>query len=304
MKQWIAFWSLGLIWGSSFLLIKVAVEELGALPLVSMRVTIAGSLMLLIFLVSGRRLPDNRQDMLSLLLVTLFNVIIPFSLITRAEELIDSSLATTLNSTVPLSSLIIAHFALHDERLTPPKIVGLLIGYVGILVLTSRGLSEASTDSLEGTVMMLAATLSYAIATVLLRARLRHLEAVTVAGSTLMLAALFIVPVTLLITPDLPDLTHLETETIFSILVLSILNTVIAYFLSYHLLSQWGARATMVTYVFPPVGITLGAVFLDEPVDARLLLGAALILGGIFAVNYKRQMPQPVPAPSAPAPRV
>lgn len=287
MKQWVAFWSLGLIWGSSFLLIKIAVEELGALPLVSLRLTLAAALMLLYLFTTRRRLPDRWVDRIGLIFVSIFNIAIPFTLITRAEEQIDSNVATIINSSVPLFSLILAHFALHDERLSTPKVVGLLIGFAGIIVLTWRGLTHPEESPLSGQLLMLLATSSYAVAVVFIRRRLRHVESITVAGSTLVMAAVIMVLVTLLTENNLPDLGSLETKTWFAIVVLGVINTVVAYFLFYDLIDKWGARATMVTYVFPPVGILLGAIFLDEPVDFRLLLGAALILCGIFAVNFK-----------------
>jgi drug/metabolite transporter (DMT)-like permease len=286
MKQWLAFWCLGLIWGSSFLLIKIAVDELGTLPLVSIRMSIAGLLMVTYLRLKGYTFPTNRRDLLAILIVGFFNVALPFSLITRAEESIDSSLATILNSTVPLFSLVIAHFALKDERLNRYKMFGLLIGYVGILILTWRGLSNTGNSPISGQIMMLAAAASYASAVIFIRARLRHLRPLVIAGLSLAAGAFFEVPLTLII-GDLPDWGSLHSDTIAAILTLAVINTVIAYFLFYYLIGEWGARATMVTYTFPPVGITLGALFLDEAVDFRLLIGAALILLGVFAVNYK-----------------
>jgi drug/metabolite transporter (DMT)-like permease len=234
----------------------------------------------------GYTFPTQRSDLFSIVIVGFFNVALPFSLITRAEESIDSSLATILNSTVPLFSLVIAHFALKDERLNRYKMSGLLIGYAGILILTWRGLNNTGNSPIAGQVMMLAAAASYASAVIFIRARLRHLRPLVVAGSSLAVGALFVVPVTLVV-GDLPDWGSLHSDTIASISILAVVNTVIAYFLFYYLIAEWGARATMVTYTFPPVGITLGALFLDEAVDFRLLIGAALILLGVFAVNYK-----------------
>ncbi|HLA42150.1 MAG TPA: EamA family transporter, partial [Aggregatilineales bacterium] len=142
MKQWLAFWLLGLIWGSSFLLIKIGVEELDVFQLVSFRLLVASGLFVIYLIVAGYKLP-SRRDLPAIVFVGFFNVALPFSLITRAEQSIDSSLATTLNSTVPLFSLVIAHFFLGDDRLTRYRILGLLIGYAGVIVLVSRGLKNA-----------------------------------------------------------------------------------------------------------------------------------------------------------------
>jgi len=287
MKQWLAFWALGLIWGSSFLLIKVGVEELNTFQLVSIRLAIASLLMLVYLIAAGHRLPSKGIDQLGIIFVGIFNVAVPFCLITQAEKSIDSSLATILNSTVPLFSLVIAHFALQDDKLTRMKIAGLLVGYLGVLILTSRGLGDAENSPLSAQIMMLLAVLSYAGAVVFIRARLRHLQPLTVAGSSLIVGAVVVIPLALVI-ESVPNFKNLSTDTILAMLTLGSLNTVIAYFLFYHLIAEWGARATMVTYTFPPVGITLGALLLHEPVDLRLIIGAAFILGGIFVVNYRR----------------
>lgn len=290
MKQWIAFWLLGLIWGSSFLLIKIAVDELDTLPLVSIRVGLAALLMAGYLAATKRHLPASWSDRLAILFVGFFNIAVPFTLITRAEESIDSSLATVLNSSVPLFSLVIAHFVLSDEKLNRYKILGLVIGYAGIVMLTFRGLSDSKSSPLQGQVFMIMAVASYAVAIVFMRARLRHIEPITTAGLTLIVAALILIPVTLVSESNLGDrLAHVSAETIAAVITLAVVNTVCAYFLFYHLIGEWGARASMVTYVFPPVGIALGAIFLNEVIDERLILGSGLILAGIVAVNYKPQ---------------
>ncbi|MBZ0306108.1 MAG: DMT family transporter, partial [Anaerolineae bacterium] len=245
-----------------------------------------------------RHLPSSWKDRFAILVVGFFNIAVPFTLITRAEESIDSSLATVLNSSVPLFSLVIAHFVLSDEKLNRYKTLGLLIGYAGIVILTFRGLSSSEGSPLQGQAFMIMAVASYAVAVVFMRARLRHIEPITTAGLTLIAAAAILIPITLLSESNLGDrLTHLSADTIGAILTLAVVNTVCAYFLFYHLIGEWGARATMVTYVFPPVGIALGAIFLKEVIDERLILGSGLILAGIVAVNYKPQtlrQPKPV----------
>lgn len=288
MKHWAMFWLLGLIWGSSFLLIKIVLEELHTLPLVSIRIGLAAFLMVIYLTVTQRAIPASWADRLGILFVGIFNIAVPFSFITHAEESIDSSLATVLNSSVPLFSLVIAHFALTDEKLNRYKLLGLLIGYVGIITLTSRGLNDAEGSPLEGQLFMIGAVISYAVAVVFMRRRLRHLEPISIAGQTLVVAAFILIPLTLVADPSgVQDIPNIGLQTLLAIVTLAVVNTVCAYFLFYNLIGAWGARATMVTYVFPPVGITLGAIFLNEAVDARLILGSALILAGIFAVNYK-----------------
>jgi drug/metabolite transporter (DMT)-like permease len=298
MKNWAMFWGLGLIWGSSFLLIKVGVEELGPLPLVSVRIGLAALLMALFLGVTRRRWPQTRRERLALLYVGVMNTAVPFTLITWGEQDIDSGLATVLNATVPLFTLVFAHFALADERISPQKVIGLLTGFVGVAILASRSAESSSPNTLAGQVAVLVASASYATSAVVIRRYLRRVDPFVIAGGSLMIGGTVVVTITLLTVHPLPDVGALSLKAIAAVLTLAVTNTVVAYFLFYHLIDAWNAtRTTLVTYVMPPVGVTLGAIFLDETVDWKIVTGAALILGAIIVVNWhKRRQPVPVSA--------
>lgn len=296
MKDWAIFWLLGVIWGSSFLLIKVAVDELGPLPLVSVRIGLAALFMLGFLAFTGRRLPSARRERLALLFVGVMNTAVPFTLITWGEQNIDSGLATVLNATVPLWTLIFAHVALADERFSAQKLAGLLVGFAGVALLASRANGTENTNPISGQLAVLIASAFYAISTVVIRRYLRRVEPLTIAGSSLIIGGIVVVPATLLMVRPLPSFSALGATTIAAAITLAMLNTVVAYFLFYHLIDAWGAtRTTLVTYVMPPIGVTLGWLLLDEPVDWKIVAGAALILAGIVAVNWRR-----APAPAAP----
>jgi drug/metabolite transporter (DMT)-like permease len=130
---------------------------------------------------------------------------------------------------------------------------------------------------------------------VVIRRYLRRVDPYAIAGFSLMIGAVVVVAITLL-AADLPTASDLNAEAVLAVITLALFNTVLAYFLFYHLITDWGAtRTTLVTYVMPPLGVTLGALFLDETVDWKIVLGAALILGGILAVNWRRHL-RPAPA--------
>lgn len=302
MKNWAMFWLLGLVWGSSFLLIKVAVEDLGPLPLVSVRIGLAALFMTIFLTLTGRHLPAGRRERGALAFVGVMNTAVPFTLITWGEQTIDSGLATVLNATVPLWTLIFAHVALADERISPPKLVGLLVGFAGVALLASRNGSAGSDTPLSGQLAVLVASACYAISAVVIRRYLRGVEPLTIAGVSLIVGAITVVAVTLAAVRPLPAWDALSTTTIAAALTLALLNTVFAYFLFYHLIDIWGAtRTTLVTYVMPPVGVTLGWLLLDEPVDWKIVAGAALILGGIVAVNWRRTPVRAAPVRGAAA---
>ncbi len=301
MKNWALFWALGMIWGSSFLLIKVGVEDFGPLPLVSVRLGLAALTMAAFLYLTGRRLPRKRSDVAALLFVGVMNTAVPFTLITWGEQEIDSGLATVLNATVPLFTLVYAHALLADERFSIQKVIGLAIGFLGVVILASRDVDSSSPNPLTGQIAVLVAASCYAISAVTIRRFLRNVNPLTVAGGSLMIGAAVVIPLTL-VTAPLPAPGDLTLTSVAAVITLALFNTVLAYFLFYHLIATWGAtRTTLVTYAMPPIGVTLGALFLDETVDVKIIIGAALILGGILAVNYHRRR-MTVPSAAVPNP--
>lgn len=302
MKNWVIFWILAAIWGSSFLLIKIAVDDFGPLLLVSIRLVLA-SLMLLAFLrLTGRSLPRSRRELGLLMFVGVINTALPFTLITWGEQDIDSGLATVLNATTPLFTLVFAHFVLSDERITPQKVLGLAVGFAGVVVLTSRDVDSSSPNPLSGQLAVLGAAACYGISMVTIRRYLRKMDPFVIAGGSLTFGAIAITVVSL-VAASLPARSDLTTEGVIAVLILALANTGIAYFLYYYLIAEWGATQTsLVTYALPPLGLTLGAVLLDETVDWRIALGAALILGGILVVNLHKRKPAPTPETKATSP--
>src|SRR5712692_3823757 len=147
LKEWIVFCALGTIWGTSFLWIKIAVAETAPFVLVGFRL-LFGLLGLVVVMVLQRTaLPRDRRVLLAFLFMGIFNTGVPFLLITWGETRIASSLASILNASVPLFTIVIAHFWLHDEKITLPRLGGLLIGFLGIVVLVSRDLTPQGLHS-------------------------------------------------------------------------------------------------------------------------------------------------------------
>src|SRR3989442_15678622 len=164
-KEWGAFWLLGTIWGSSFLWIKIAVADIGPAMLGAIRLAI-GALGLLGVMWLGRLpFPRTRAYLPAYLFMAVFNTAIPFVLIPWGETRIDSALAAILNATVPLFTIVIAHFWLSDERITSARLGGLLVGFAGVVLLMSRDLGAgAIAHGIWGQVAVLAASTSSAVA--------------------------------------------------------------------------------------------------------------------------------------------
>lgn len=303
-KAWTYFWLLGLIWGSSFLFIRIAVEnqDLRPVEVVFIRTTIAA--IGLGIVIAWRRvpLPRTRRMITALVVVGLGNVVAPFMLITWGEQYISSSIAAVVQSTAALFSLVVAHFMFVDERMTPQRVSGLIVGFVGVVVLFGDKLSGGTIDSdVTGLAAIVVASLCYAIFTGLGRKIIQsEVKPIVVAFGSMASAALATAPFALFTEGGFTPLLHsLPSNVVLSVVLLGFFNTFIAYIFYYEIVRQLGAsRAAMVTYIVPAVGLVLGWLVLGETVGISLLIGGTLIMTGIGIVNlrpsrlYRRLRPQ------------
>ena len=281
--EWLLFLILGFMWGSSYLFIKIAVDSFGTFTLVALRLLIGAAFLWVAFQLNGTSLPRERRIYGHLIVMALINITIPFGLITWAEQSVDSALAAILNATVPLMVIVIAPMFLPDEPIRLNGVVGLAVGFIGVVLLVSPGLTSATGD-LPGSIALLGSSLAYALGNVYNRRNVR--------GLPLLVPAVFQVTFALIITgvlalvleqpwtarPDLGDW--------FSVVWLGIFGSGLAYVLYFRLLGRWGAtRTSLVAYLLPVYGIVLGFLVLQEPVDATLIVGTALVIAGVALVN-------------------
>lgn len=295
MRKWAAFWLLGLIWGSSFLFIRIGVEQLSPFQVVFIRTGIAAVGLNLVLLARGKHLPFNGKALLPLVIIAIGNTTIPFALITWGEKSITSGLAAMLQSAASLFTLVIAHFVFIDERMTPQKVVGLLVGFIGVMVLGSRSIVNGQLDVPQflGAMAVVLASLFYAIFSIYSRKVIQNrFEPMMVSTGAMTFAAIssgiLMVIAPLLGGQPATPLSNVSSDVLVAIGLLGLVNTFIAYLLYYWIIRELGAaRTSMVTYITPAVGLALGAVVLQEQVDWRLLVGAALIFCGIAIVNLR-----------------
>ena len=293
-QAWGAFWVLGLIWGSSFLFIRIGVEQLPPFQLVFIRTAIAAVGLNAVLWMRGKRLPLDAKSIRDMLVLGIVNTVLPFGLITWGEQNIPSGLAAVLQGTAAFFTLIVAHFVFVDERITPRKIAGLLLGFAGVVTLSSRSLSEGGLSaSFLGELAIVAASFCYALGGTYGRKAIQNrLEPMMAAAGAMTVAAIttgILAQIAPLLNGPAPTLlSDLKPNVMIATLLLGLLNTFFAYIIYYSILERLGAaRTSMVTYIVPVVGLILGAIILNEQVDARLILGAALIFAGIGVVNLR-----------------
>jgi len=285
-KPWLAFGALSLIWGSSFLWIKIAVQEVGPMMLVAFRLLFGLLALLIAARVTRQRLQVSRRDLPSYAIVAVLNTALPFTLISWGETRIDSGSAAILNGSMPLFVLVLAHFWLQDERITWMRLAGLLVGFGGVGLIVGLGANGSLEGNRLGQLAVLGGAMSYALASTFSRRYLRNRQPLAQATMVVLMAEVILWVSTLAIERPL-RLPELPISWI-AILWLGLLGTGLAYLLYFYLLNAWGStRSSMVTYTMPVTGVVLGVSFLAEPLDPRVLFGTLLVVAGVVLVNRK-----------------
>ena len=290
---WLSFWILGVIWGSSFLLIRVGVEDIPATELVLIRIVIAAVGLNLVRIYKRQKFPRDWATIRDFILIGVGNTTIPYTFISLGEQNISSGMAAVLQATAALFTLVIAHFFFSDERITQKKALGLAIGFVGIIVLSSKSIEGGVLDTpvLLGQLAIMCASIFYAAFIVYSRKLLnRNITPIVVSSGTFLFGAfwsvLFVILEPLLGGRAFIPFQDLPADSLNAALGLGFFNTFIAYLFFYFIIQQLGAfRASMVTYIVPVVGLLLGWLILDEVIDITLIGGAALIFTGIAVIN-------------------
>jgi drug/metabolite transporter (DMT)-like permease len=285
--DWLLFILLGFMWGSSYLFIKIGVDQgLPPFTLITLRLAIGFALLASVVAYAREPLPREPRTYGHLLVMGVVNIAVPFALITFAEQAVDSSLASVINSAVPLFVIVVAAIFLKGETITVNRVAGLAIGFVGVAILVGFDIQDLGSANTLGELALVGSTISYAFGAVYAKAHIHGLRpmipAVFQVGFALVivtvLAFVFERPLSVSFTP----------ESIVAVVWLGLLGSGVAYLVFFRILGRWGAtRTSLVAYLLPIYGIALGALVLREPIAASTLVGAGLVIGGIAVVNSR-----------------
>lgn len=292
--NWLLFLALGAIWGSSYLFIKIGVDAgLPPFTLVMLRLLIGFTLLAAVVVAARERLPRDIRTYGHLVVVAVLNVALPFSLITQAERSVDSALAATLAAAIPLVVVPVAALTIRTERITLNKVLGVLVGFVGVAVLAGFNPAQLAGRDMGPELALVAATVSYALGAVYSRRNIRGLRPMVTAALQIGFALAIVSVPAFIFERPLP--TPIAFNALAAVVWLGLLGSGVAYLVFFRLLDAWGAtRTTLVSYLMPVVGIALGAGVLHEAIDSRLLLGTALVIGGIVLVNLRTRLSLPL----------
>jgi drug/metabolite transporter (DMT)-like permease len=285
LRNFVILLLLSLIWGASFLFIKVAVITIPPFSVAFGRTAMAAVLLYLVLRSRGLRMPGWGPVWGTFLLMGFFNGAVPYTLITWAEIHIDSGLAAIVNALMPLFTVLLAHVFTGDERLNWMKVVGILLGFLGVVALIGPAALKGLGRDVLAQLAVMAAALCYAIAIIYGR-RLREITPLVSATGQLFCAAFLTLPMILLF--DAPWALSPSFISVAALTCLSLLGTALAYLLYYYLLPRIGStNLSLVTYLIPITGVFWGALLLGERLHWSAFLALGLILAGIAGVNNR-----------------
>jgi drug/metabolite transporter (DMT)-like permease len=283
-KHWIIFITLGLIWSSSFMWVEFALQEVGPITLVAFRVFFGLLFGAVVILFRRIPMPRTLKEWTPLIVLGLTNIAIPFFLISWGQKSIDSGVASILDATVPLFTILVAHFLLHDDKMTTAKVLGLLTGFAGVVVLMSKDIGT-SNSSLLGQLAVIAACIFYAASSIIARVYTEDTPAILRGLSPLVSAAVVMIPAAFIF--EAPLKIPALPITWVALLWMGILGSGLAFIMLFYLIHEIGpTRTTMVTYLFPLGGVTLGVIFLNETLTWQIVTGAVLIISSLAIANW------------------
>jgi drug/metabolite transporter (DMT)-like permease len=284
--DWTILLVLSVIWGGSFFFIELAIDTVAPLTLVLIRVALAAALLWAFLLARGERLAMPRGAASAFLVLALLNNVIPFTMFVWAQESITGGLASILNATTPIWGVIVAHLCTADEKATPAKVAGVLLGFAGVALMIGPDFLGQIGTGVLAQLACLAATLCYALAGVWAR-RFRRMGVppIAVATGQLTASALVMLPLVLVFEPPW-RMAAPSPQAWLALAALALFCTSLAYILYFRLISSAGATNSLfVTFLIPITAILLGALILDERLEPRHFAGMALIGAGLAAID-------------------
>lgn len=294
--HWVMLTYLCLAWGFSFLLIAVALASFGPLTLVTLRLLTGAMMLYLIMRWQGLSLPRERHWWAYFIALSIMGNLIPFTLISWAELHISSGQAGLLMALTPISTMILAHFFLAHEQLTPRRFFGVMAGFAGVTVLIGGdSIAALGGTGLWAQLAVVAATFSYAINGIYTK-RLPHLNGLVMATGSLMVGSITLLPFCLVL--ERPWLLQTSPESWLAVASLGLFSTGLATWVFFIVVSDCGPSfLSLINYIIPALSFAAGALLLGEAVNGWQFIGLIAICIGIAVSQPRgpRQSVQGVP---------
>ncbi|OEC97719.1 MULTISPECIES: EamA family transporter [unclassified Rhizobium] len=275
--------ALATCWGASYTFIRIGVATIPPITLIAARTLIAGLVLLVIIRWRGLNLPRDAATWKRFLIQSCLNSAIPFTLIAWAEQTVDAGLATILNSTTPIFTFLIAAFVLRSEPLTGRKLFGVIAGMAGICLIIGLDALHGMGRQLLPQLAVVAASICYACAALFGR-NFKGLDPMMPAAGSLLCGAALLIPASLIV--EHPWQIAPSTASILALLGLSVVSTALAFSIYFRLIQTLGSVGTTAqAYLRVPIGVTIGVVFLGEPLSPTAAIGLVCVVAGVMAMT-------------------
>ena len=284
-KTWLLVIFLGFIWGSSFLFTEILLNYINPVLIVFFRVSLA-SIILIIYVLFFTNLKFNlsKEILLTFFTMGLLNNVIPFLLIAYAQETITGGLASILNANTSFFTIVLASLFLKDEKLTSYRLLGILIGIIGVVVIVGlENLSEFKNFNF-GIVLMLFSCLSYSFAGIFAKTKLTNIHPTISATGMLSMSTIILFPFIIVYNGN--ELININSTVLYYSCMFAFICTVLAYFLYFKILETNGAGNLLIcTIIIPPSSILLNAFFINEIIKIHELIGLIIITLGLIILD-------------------
>lgn len=273
------------LWGSSFLLNEVALTDFSPIAIATYRITLAAVALCLICYWLGLRVQLDRRTALLLVAIAILNSVVPFSLIGWGQLRIDSATTAILLASSPFSTLLLSHFMTRDDRFTWRKLIGLMFGFLGVVLLLGLGARQGQ-GSLAGMLVVIMASACYSLSSLLIR-RLNGMNTLLLVAASLAAGAIMLLPIMLFMYPPWQQSYH--SASLIALASLAIGPTAIAYVLRAQIVQLNGAVfMSNVGYLIPLFAVLWGWLFLSQKPSFVMWLALSLILGGIAVGQWRK----------------
>ena len=284
-KTWLLVILLGFIWGSSFLFTEILLNYINPILIVFLRVSLASIILIIyVFFFTNLKFNFSKEILLTFFTMGLLNNVIPFLLIAFAQETITGGLASILNANTSFITIFLASLFLKDERLTNYRLLGIIIGIIGVVVIVGfENLSEFKNYNF-GIVLMLFSCLSYSFAGIFAKTKLTNIHPTISATGMLSMSTIILFPFIIIYNGN--ELININSKVLYYSCMFAFICSVLAYFLYFKILETNGAGNLLIcTIIIPPSSILLNAFFINETIKIYELIGLIIITLGLIILD-------------------
>jgi len=283
-KNWTLVFLLGFLWGASFLFVEILLNYISPFMIVYLRVSLASLILILYLILSKIKFQFSFLLVFNFFIMGMLNNVFPFLLITYGQQTVSGGLASILNANTSFLTILLASLILKNEPLTKSRIIGVLIGVIGVIIVVGYGNIYDLFDKGSGKFLILLSGLSYAFAAIFAKVRLQNTQPEVAATGMLTMSTLILSPFIFLFYGN--EVSSLNIISMSYSLLFAVICSVLAYFIYFKILLSTGAGNLLIcTIIIPPSAILLNAILIGESITLNELIGLVIITFGLLILD-------------------